>query len=114
MQFARLERDLERGLLAHGWADQRWTPARVKTLIGRLFHVSSTVEGTCAVEGIRRLLRRHGCPGSHPARRAIERDDAAVELRKQGVWPLVLALCAWIVRQDEAGQSMAPPPTRTW
>ncbi|QPK43482.1 helix-turn-helix domain-containing protein [Streptomyces gardneri] len=39
-QIARLERELERGLPAHGWADQRWTPARVKTLMGRLFRVS--------------------------------------------------------------------------
>ncbi|MFE2037712.1 winged helix-turn-helix domain-containing protein [Streptomyces scopuliridis] len=53
-QMARLERELERGPWAHGWADQRWTLARVKTLIGRLFHVSCTVEGTW------RLLRRHG------------------------------------------------------
>ena len=39
-QIARLERELKRGPLAHGWADQRWTLARVKTMIGRLFHVS--------------------------------------------------------------------------
>lgn len=45
-QIARLERELERGPLSHGWADQRWTLARIKTLIGRLFRVSYTVEGT--------------------------------------------------------------------
>ena len=45
-QVAWLERELERGPLAHGWSDQRWTLARIKTLIGRLFHVSYTVEGT--------------------------------------------------------------------
>ncbi|MFF3608826.1 helix-turn-helix domain-containing protein [Streptomyces sp. NPDC002463] len=45
-QIARLERELERGPPAHGWADRRWTPARIKTLIGRLFHVSCTVKGT--------------------------------------------------------------------
>jgi transposase len=56
VQMARLERELERGPLAHGWVDRRWTLARVKTLIGRLFHVSYTVEGTW------RLRRRH--PGS--------------------------------------------------
>lgn len=53
-QMVRLERELERGPLAHGWADQRRTLSRVKTLIGRLFHVSYTVEGTW------RLLKRHG------------------------------------------------------
>ncbi|MFB7453529.1 helix-turn-helix domain-containing protein [Streptomyces sp. NPDC056194] len=45
-QIARLERELERGPLVHGWADQRWTLARIKALIGRLCHVSYTVEGT--------------------------------------------------------------------
>ncbi|MEL5953284.1 winged helix-turn-helix domain-containing protein [Streptomyces sp. CLV115] len=66
---------MERGPLAHGWADQRWTLARVKTLIGRLFHVGYTAEGTW------RLLKRHGWSWQQPARRAIERDDGAVELR---------------------------------
>ncbi|WP_170290438.1 hypothetical protein [Kitasatospora atroaurantiaca] len=33
-QIARLERELERSPLTHSWAYQRWTPARVKTLIG--------------------------------------------------------------------------------
>lgn len=33
-QIARLERELERGPLADGWADQRWTLARMKTMIG--------------------------------------------------------------------------------
>ncbi|WP_455685223.1 winged helix-turn-helix domain-containing protein, partial [Streptomyces yangpuensis] len=70
-QIARLERELERSPLAHGWADQRWTLARIKTLIGRLFHVSYTVEGTW------RLLKRHGWSWQQPTRRAIERDGRA-------------------------------------
>nr|WP_079129309.1 winged helix-turn-helix domain-containing protein [Streptomyces qaidamensis] len=84
-QISRLERKLERGPLAHGWADQRWTLARVKTLIGRMFHVSYTVEGTW------RLLKRHGWSWQQPARRAIERDDDAVDLWKKEVWPRVKA-----------------------
>ncbi|MFI0146351.1 winged helix-turn-helix domain-containing protein [Streptomyces globisporus] len=84
-QIARLERELEYGPLAHGWADQRWTLARIKTLIGRLFHVSYTVEGTW------RLLKRHGWSWQQPARRAIERDDDAVGVWKQETWPRVKA-----------------------
>ncbi|MFF8024545.1 winged helix-turn-helix domain-containing protein [Streptomyces sp. NPDC007896] len=84
-QFARLERELERGPLVHGWADQRWTLARIKTLIGRLFHVSYTVEGTW------QLLKRHGWSLQQPARRAIERDDEAVEVWKKETWPRVRA-----------------------
>ena len=54
-QWARLEAELRRGPLAHGFADdQRWTLVRIKALIGRLFHVGYTVEGTW------KLLRRHG------------------------------------------------------
>ncbi|MER5409028.1 winged helix-turn-helix domain-containing protein [Streptomyces sp. NPDC002769] len=85
VQIARLERELERGPLAHGWTDQRWTLARVKTLIGRLFHVSYTVEGTW------RLLKRHRWSWQQPARRAIERDDEAVEVWKKETWPRVRA-----------------------
>ncbi|ALP00046.1 transposase [Streptomyces hygroscopicus subsp. limoneus] len=82
-QVARVERELERGPLVHGWADQRWTLARVKTLIGRLFHVSYTVEGTW------RLLKRQGWSWQQPARRAIERDDDAAEVWKKETWPRV-------------------------
>ena len=46
-QWARLELELRKGPLAHGFAhDQRWTLGRIKTLIGRLFHVGYTIEGT--------------------------------------------------------------------
>ncbi|MFF2410473.1 winged helix-turn-helix domain-containing protein [Streptomyces sp. NPDC058092] len=64
-QIVGLERELERGLLGHDWEDPRWTPARVKTLIDRLFHVRYTVEGTWA------LLKRHGWSWQQPARRAF-------------------------------------------
>ena len=42
-QWARLELELRKGPLAHGFAgDQRWTLGRIKTLIGKLFHVGYT------------------------------------------------------------------------
>jgi transposase len=82
-QFARLERELARGPLAHGWPDQRWTLARVKTMIGRLFHVAYTVEGTW------KLLRRHGWSWQQPVRRATERNEEAVEVWKGETWPEV-------------------------
>lgn len=63
VQISRLARELERGPLVHGWADQRWTLARIKTLIGRLFHVSYTVEGTW------QLLKRHGWSWQQPGSR---------------------------------------------
>ncbi|MFF9488125.1 winged helix-turn-helix domain-containing protein [Streptomyces sp. NPDC014676] len=91
---------MERGPLAHGWADQRWTLARIKTMIGRLFHVSYTVEGTW------QLLKRHRWSWQQPARRAIERDDDAIEVWKKELvaGKSTAAECgAWIVFEDEAG-----------
>ncbi|WP_328759776.1 helix-turn-helix domain-containing protein [Streptomyces sp. NBC_00271] len=56
-------------------------------LIGRLFRISYTVEGTW------RLLKRHNWSWKQPARRAIERNDDAVELWKKEVWPRVRSCC---------------------
>jgi len=85
-QWARLERELGKGPLAHGFAgDQRWTLGRIKTLIGKLFHVGYTVEGTW------KLMRRHGWSAQAPVRQAMERDEAAVAVWKAEVWPDIKA-----------------------
>ena len=81
-QWARLEAELRKGPLAHGFAgDQRWTLGRIKTLIGKLFHVGYTVEG------VWKLMRRHGWSCQVPVRQALERDEAAVAVWKDQVWP---------------------------
>ncbi|MEU1412080.1 winged helix-turn-helix domain-containing protein [Streptomyces sp. NPDC005731] len=49
--------------------------------------VPRLVEG----EGTWRILRRHGWSWQQPARRAIERDDAAVEVWKKETRPRVRA-----------------------
>jgi transposase len=82
-QFAQLEAELTKGAAAHGWQDQRWTLARITTLIGRRFHMSFTIQG------VRKMLRRHGWSCQVPVRRAIERDDAAVEGWVKETWPRV-------------------------
>ena len=88
-QWARLESELRKGPLAHGFAaDQRWTLSRIKTLIGRLFQVGYTVEGTW------KLMRRHGWSCQVPVRQAMERDEEAVAVWKAGVWPDIKALRA--------------------
>ncbi len=85
-QWARLEAELRRGPLAHGFAgDQRWTLGRIKTLIGKLFRIGYTVEGTW------KLMRRHGWSCQVPVRQAMERDDAAVAVWKAEVWPDIKA-----------------------
>jgi putative transposase len=85
-QWERLERELGRGPLAHGWEDgQGWTLVRITTLVGRMFHVGYTVQG------VWKLLRRHGWSAQVPTRRAIERDDEAIAVWKDEVWPRIKA-----------------------
>src|SRR3954447_4338956 len=84
-QWARLEAELTRGPLAHGFDDQHWTLPRVKTLIGRLFHLTYTEPGVWY------LLQRHGWTCQVPARRAIERDEEAIITWRSQVWPRVEA-----------------------
>ncbi|MEV6677869.1 winged helix-turn-helix domain-containing protein [Streptomyces erythrochromogenes] len=82
--WARLETELRCGPPARGFEDdQRWTLKRIKLLICRVFHVGYTVQG------VWKLLRRHGWSCRVPVRRAVERDGASVELWKQEVWPEV-------------------------
>ena len=83
-QWRRLECALDRGPLVHGWGEgQGWTLGRIRTLIGRMFHIGYTVQG------VWKLLRRHGWSVQVAARRAIERDDQAVMVWKKEVWPRV-------------------------
>ncbi|GLF95170.1 hypothetical protein SYYSPA8_12755 [Streptomyces yaizuensis] len=70
--FTALEEELARGPAAHGRPDQTWTLDRIRTLIGRRFHKTMTLSG------IAQMLRRHGWSHQMPARRAVERDEAAV------------------------------------
>uniref|UniRef100_UPI00384DD275 helix-turn-helix domain-containing protein n=1 Tax=Streptomyces albidocamelliae TaxID=2981135 RepID=UPI00384DD275 len=53
-QFAQLEAELAKRPAEHGWEDQRWTLARIKTVIGRCFHMVYTIQG------VRKLLARNG------------------------------------------------------
>ena len=82
-QLAELETALEAGPLAAGWVDQRWTLARVRDLVARRFGVAYTVPGVWY------LLRRLGWTCQLGARRAIERDDGAIEVWKKETWPQV-------------------------
>jgi transposase len=60
VQVQKLIDRLEQGPAAAGWnEDQRWTLARVRTLIGRMFHITV---GTATVW---ETLRRAGCTPQH-------------------------------------------------
>lgn len=97
-QFAQLEAELAKGPAAHGWEDQRWTLSRVKTVIGRRFHLTYTIQG------VRKLLVRNGWSCQVPARRAVEGDDDALAGRVKEVAPRgrpAAARGAWLVFEDE-------------
>lgn len=80
-QLSRLRAALDQGPAAWGWAeDQRWTLARVTTLIGRLFHVRYTLRGTSY------LLHRIGFTPQIPAHRAAERDEKAIATWRDVTW----------------------------
>ena len=72
------------GPAAWGWGeDQRWTLARVTTLIGRLFHVRYTLRGTSY------LLHRIGYSPQVPVHRAAERDEDAITAWRAVTWAKV-------------------------
>ena len=82
-QLDRLAAELDRGPGVHGWADQRWTLARVAALIRRLFGVSYTLRG------VSYLLHRIGWTPQVPARRAVERDADAIAAWRAATWAKV-------------------------
>jgi transposase len=80
-QLMRLRSALDAGPAASGWKeDQRWTLARVATLISRLFRVHYTLRG------VSYLLHRIGFSPQVPARRAAERDEAAIAEWRAVTW----------------------------
>lgn len=83
-QLERLEVELGRGAAVYGWADQRWTLARVGLLIKELFGVSYTVRGGY-------LLRRLDYAPQVPAHRALERDEEQIAGWAQRGWANIKA-----------------------
>ncbi|WP_372412221.1 transposase [Streptomyces luteireticuli] len=80
-QWECLEAELKRGPLDHGFADdQGWTLNRIKTVIGRMFHVQYTPQG------VSKLLNRHGWSCQTSVLQPPEREGETV-----GAWPLVSA-----------------------
>jgi transposase len=81
--LAKVEKALERGPRANGFATDLWTLARVAEVI-------ETVTGIQYHPGhVWRVLRQMGWSRQRPARQAIERDDAAIERWVNERWPKV-------------------------
>jgi transposase len=80
-QLEGLRLALLQGALAHGFGTELWTLKRVRLLIQRLYGVIfSEVH-------VWRLLGAMGFSSQKPERRAIERNDAAVQAWKRKTWP---------------------------
>ncbi len=80
-QCATLGKLLVEGALAQGFATELWTLPRIAKLIRERFGIRYS-NGH-----IWHLLRRLGFSCQKPARRAIQRDEAAIERWKRRRWP---------------------------
>ena len=80
-ELSRLYVMLLEGATAHGFATPLWTLKRVRLLIEREFGVRySEVH-------VWRLLGQLGFSNQKPERRALERDEAAIEHWRKRTWP---------------------------
>ena len=88
----------------------RWPGSR--ELVRRRFRVEYTLAGLDV------LLHRLGWSVQVPARRAAERDEAAIAAVAGGDLAggkrTAADLGAWLVFEDESGQGLRPPAGRTW
>jgi transposase len=80
-RLAQLPRLLARGAEAYGFSSPIWTTQRVADLIWRRFRVRYDRDHVC------RLLHRFGWSWQKPARRARERDEAAIQRWVKHTWP---------------------------
>jgi NADH dehydrogenase len=80
---AELEAVLDASPAAWGWVDQCWTLARIADVARRRFGVDYTLAG------LDLLLHRIGWSVQIPARRAAERDEAAITTWREETWPVV-------------------------
>lgn len=80
-ELSRLYVALLEGATAHGFSTPLWTLKRVRMLIEREFNVRySEVH-------VWRLLGQLGLSNQKPDRRALERDEAAIEHWRKRTWP---------------------------
>lgn len=82
-QKSRLERWLLKGAQAVGFSTDLWTCPRVAQVIRERMGVSYHVDHVC------RILHGLGWSPQRPARRAIERDEAAIQNWIRVEWPRI-------------------------
>ncbi len=82
-QKQRLVSLLLKGAMANGYRTELWTTARIAQLIGRVFGVSYHRDH------IGRLMRTLQWSYQKPDRRALQRDERAIEEWKRKEWPRI-------------------------
>lgn len=82
-QLTLLPRLLVQGAEAHGFSTPLWTTQRVADLIWHRFRVRYDRDHVC------RLLHCFGWSWQKPARRARERDEAAIQRWVERTWPRI-------------------------
>ena len=82
-QERRLIRILLQGAVAHGYCTELWTTKRVAEVIEETFHIP------CHFNTAGQLLHRLGWTHQKPERRALERDEKAIERWNRKDWPRV-------------------------
>jgi len=82
-QRQHLLKQLLRGPMAHGYPTQLWTTRRIAALIERRYGVHYHKDH------IGRLLAQCGWSCQKPERRAVERDEAAIEHWKRSKWAAI-------------------------
>ncbi len=82
-QLQRLERALQRGAFAFGYAEDYWTLDRMAHVIWELFQVRYQPSGVWY------LLQALGWSCQKPQRRPLERDDDAIAHWQRYQWPQI-------------------------
>jgi transposase len=82
-QKERLVRLLAQGAVAHGYRTELWTTQRIAEVIAQRLGVRYHRNH------VGKLLHQVGWSHQKPERRALERDEAAIQTWKQTVWPRV-------------------------
>jgi transposase len=82
-QLDRVDQELRKGAVAHGYDTELWT----------LVRVAEVIEATTGVRyhpgHVWRVLKQLGWSRQRPARSAVERDDAAIANWRANEWPRV-------------------------
>lgn len=83
-QVTQVQAALTQGPRAHGFATEPWTLARVADVIEKVTGVRYSTTQTWTI-----LRERLGWTRQRPARRAVERDDDAIEIWRKQEWPRI-------------------------